>query len=369
MAKIETPMKGDGNTGKRQPKQDQQFTGQPGNIDVGGGRTYNPVTQQYGGGESEDNGNHYFTPLGDARSPQGAGDSTPDGNSTGMSAYEDWLVKQAANEARLRSINAQKIMEAQMAALGLDGLAGRITVWITEGYEGDAIMAMVRQSEEYANRFPAMKALHAKGQGISEQEYIAYEQAMVNYEKLYGLPDGMLSGKDMVTANLTAGRSAREIDERATRAAASIYQLPQEFRQQMDTYYGVSSGGLTAYFLDPDVATPLLEKQFVSAQIGMEATRQGIGTDRGLAESLYEFGIDRAAAERGFADTAAQRGLSSGKGETTDTGTLIDANLRKDSAAIDKVQRVAGGRVGRFAGGGGFTSGAGGVTGLGSSGA
>lgn len=283
--------------------------------------------------------------------------------------YTKYLREERERIERLRTMNARAIMEAQMAAYGLGGLSAQIVSWITEGYESDAIMALVRQSSEYATRFPAMKALQAKGQAISESEYIAYEQTMTQYERLYGLPTGMLSSKDMVTKNLTNGLSAREVDERAVRASASIYSLPPEFRDTMQRYYGIDSGGLTAYFLDPDVASPLLEKQYVSAQIGMEASKRQIDVGALLAEQLYAGGVDRDKAATGFEKVADQAGLTVGKGDALTQSTLIGANLGEDVTAKQAVERVASGRVGRFAGGGSFVSSSKGVGGLGSSGA
>lgn len=295
-------------------------------------------------------------------------ETAPAGGTTAPPTDPDAYAKaQAAAYERTRTMNARVVMEAQMAALGLGGLAGRITSWITEGYEPEAIMALVRQSPEYAERFPAMKALQAKGQSMTENEYIAYEQAMNNYESLFGLPKGMLTSKDMVTKLLVNGKSAREVEENATRASASMYSLPPEFRQTMQRYYGVDSGGLTAYFMDPDASSPLLEKQYVAAQIGMEAEMRGVGVASAMAESLYQFGIDRGQAQKGFSEVASQRGLEAGKGETVDTNTLIGANLTNDAGAKAKVERVGKGRVGRFDGGGGFASGERGVAGVGSS--
>ena len=298
----------------------------------------------------------------------GPGVTATGGGTTAPPTDPDAYAKaQAAAYERTRTMNARAVMEGQMAALGLGGLAGRITSWITEGYEPEAIMALVRQSPEYAERFPAMKALQAKGQSMTENEYIAYEQAMSNYESLFGLPKGMLTSKDMVTKLLTNGKSAREVEENATRASASMYSLPKEFRDTMQRYYHVDSGGLTAYFMDPDASSPLLEKQFVSAQIGMEADTRGVDVGSAMAESLYQYGIDRGQAQKGFSDVASQRGLETGKGETVDTNALIGANLTDDADAQKRVERVGKGRAGRFEGGGGFAGGERGVSGIGSS--
>ena len=346
--------------------------GKPGDIAVTGG-TYNPVTQEStrtpsGGSKFDGRGGSEQGGIDKTAQGTQVPDAAPAGGSTAPPPDPDAYAKSVAKEAeRVRTINARKVMEGQMAAYGLGALAGRITSWITEGYEADAIMAMVRQSPEYAERFPAMKALQARGQSMTEAEYIGYETAMTQYESFFGLPKGMLTSKDMVTKLLTNGKSAREVEENATRASASIYALPKEFRDTMQRYYHVDSGGLTAYFMDPDASSPLLEKQFVSAQIGMEADTRGVDVGSAMAESLYQYGIDRGQAQKGFSDVAAQRGLETGKGETVDTNALIGANLTDDADAQKRVERVGKGRAGRFEGGGGFAGGERGVSGIGSS--
>jgi hypothetical protein len=281
--------------------------------------------------------------------------------------YTKYLKAEQARLETLRVMNAKAVMEAQMAAYGLGALASRITEWITKGYEPDAIMALVRQSDEYAARFPAMKALQAKNRGITESEYIAYEQTMAGYERMFGLPSGMLTDKNMITKLLTNELSAREVEDRATRSAASMYSLPQEFRDTMRRYYGVDTGGLTAYFLDPDVAAPLLEKQFVSAQIGMEATLKGVTVDMALSESLYGRGVDRDKAAQGFGLVAATSEAGAGRGDVATQEQRIGAYLTDDEQGSRAVERALGARKNRFAGGGGFKSGDSGVSSLGSS--
>lgn len=295
------------------------------------------------------------------------------GGGTGTEAPKDvvptksWEQLEAERLEGLRRKNAAATLGGLMSTYGLGALMGKIDAWITEGYEPGAIEALIRQEPEYHARFPAMKQLQAKGQTMTEQQYIEYEQSMTAYESLYGLPKGMLSDKDMVTKLLVNGKSPREVDENAQRASASMYTLPQEFRDTMQRYYGVDSGGLTAYFLDPEVASPLLEKQYVSAQIGMEAWRQKVDVGASLSEELYKEGITREKAAQGFAKVSDQSGLSAGKGETATQGALIDANLRDSTGAKKQVARVAGSRVAGFEGGGSFAGDKSGTRGIGSS--
>lgn len=332
------------------------------------GREYNPVTQQWSGGGSDPNWTGDKDTTGNPQYVRDVSQTGGGGGGGGDTApAKSWEQLQYEQAEAYRRKNAAAALEGLMSTYNLGSLMGKINAWIAEGYEGSAIEALIRQQPEYAARFPAMKQLQAQGKSISEREYIDYEQAMTGYESLYGLPKGMLSEASMVTKLLVNGKSAREVEENANRAAASIYKLPKEFRDSMKRNYGVDSGGLTAYFLDPDIATPMLERQFVSAQIGMEAWRNKVDINKDFMEELYAQGVTAEKAAEGFETVGRQAGFSAGKGETADQKTLIDANLTSGAAAKDKVQRVGQTRANRFEGGGGFAGGDRGVSGVGSS--
>ena len=248
---------------------------------------------------------------------------------------------------------------------GLGSLLAKVTQMVQEGLNSEAVMAQVRQTTEYAERFPAMKTLAGKQRVISEAEYIAFERNAASLERSYGLPEGML-GKDQVTKLLENEVSAKELGERVNMAAIGAFDTSVEVKDQFRDYYGISSGGLTAYFLDPDQALPLLERQYVASQIGAEAQIQEFNFDVKQAERLTEAGITRESARQGITNAANQRAFQGGFGDTVTQDQLIDASLMGDSAAQKSIERVKKGRQGRFDAGGGYASNKDGVTGLGS---
>lgn len=296
----------------------------------------------------------------------------PAGPQTPEKSYEQILAEQeAARQAELerrRSINAVESLRGIMDSYGLSGMMDQIQAWVTDGYEGDAIMALIRNTPQYKERFPAMDALAKKGRAISEAEYISFERNAAQMERAYGLPQGMLTDKNNITNLLTKEVSARELQERVDMAAAGQFQMSPEMRKQFKDYYGIDGGGLTAYFLDPDIAMPLLTRQYASSAIGAEAAMQDIGVSSNLAEQLYEYGIDRQSAREGFGQVAAQSGFGAGKGETISQGELIQGNLMQGQSQQEKAQRIGQTRAGKFAGGGGFAADKQGVAGLGSAG-
>jgi len=251
-----------------------------------------------------------------------------------------------------RQNNAIQVVQALLAQYNLSSLYNTVVNYVKSGYDPEAISVLIRTTPEYQQRFPAMAALSSKGRAISEADYINFEQQASGLERRYGLPEGMLMGN--VTELLTNEVSATELNDRVVLASAASIQAPQEIKDTFKNYYGIDSGGMTAYFLDPDKAIPLLEKQFASSVIGSEATRQGVGIDVYGAENLQSLGITQDQARSGFGTVAASKGLTAGAGDTVSQQELVAGTLGKDQAAQQNIERAASSRVGRFQGGGNF---------------
>ena len=289
------------------------------------------------------------------------------GDGAGRGSTVDPDAEERANVRRERSMNAIETMRGIMTQYGLGSLMDKITSYVTQGYtDPDAIVALIRTTPEYAARFPAMKELARQNRGISEAEYISYETEAQGYERMYGLPSGMLTNSETISNLLTKAVSGRELEERVTMAAAGAFQTSPEVKKQFKDFYGIDSGGLTAYFLDPDKATPLLTKQYASAQIGAEAAMQGVDVGMSLAEQLNIAGVTRDEARIGFGAVAGEAGLSVGAGDVVSQGDLIKGNLLGDQAAKANKERAIGGKLGKFQGGGEFLQTQQGAVGLGS---
>ena len=133
---------------------------------------------------------------------------------------------------------------------------------------------------------------------------------------------------------------------------------PQEVRDALASQYGVTGGALVGYFLDPDKAMPILEKQWAAAQVTGAAAQQQVAIDKATSERLAAQGVSYDQAEQGFGQVAATTGLAAGRGETATTSDLIGAAFG-DAAAQQKVTRIAKGRTGKFQEGGGAATAAG----------
>jgi hypothetical protein len=299
------------------------------------------------------------------------GPSTPDpapsptAEKSSEEKYWDW--RQTQDEVETRNARNSLIQQITgiFAEYGLSSLYDTIVGFVQQGYSADAIAILLRQTPQYKERFPAMASLSAKGRAISEAEYIAFESKAASLERAYGLPMGML-GKDAITTLISNEVSGQELEDRVVMAAAGAFQTSQEVKDTFAQYYGIGSGGLTAYFLDPEKALPLLERQYVSSQIGAEAAMQDVTVQAMTAERLFEQGISREEARQGFGQVASMGALTQGRGDVVTQEQLISGTFEQNTDAQRAIERAQRARTGRFQEGGGFATSQQGVSGLGS---
>lgn len=257
------------------------------------------------------------------------------------------------------------VLRSQLDEFGLGSLTDFVLNLLTDPNATDEyILAQIRTTQEYADRFPAMADLRAAGKGISEQSYIDYERTIAESAQAAGLPGGMFTS-DYIAKMLRSDVDPAEFQQRIGMAAAAAYTAPQETRQALQDLYGIGQAELTAYWLDPDAALPVLTLQRQAADLAGAGLRQDIAISREYAESLVKEGVAQSEAQRGFEQAAALRGLSAGMGETASEDDLVRSQFG-DTDARRRVQRVSSSRTGRFAGGGQAAEGRSGLEGLGS---
>jgi hypothetical protein len=312
--------------------------------------------------------------------PIATGTYNPDWNAQPAPGVDQAALDQANNDAamerqkqqqdyemRVRSRAAIDTVKSAFEMYGLQSLYPKVEEYATAGYNSDAIVMMLRQTPEYKARFPAMETMMKNGRAISESAYIEYERTTAQIEQRYGLPSGLLMGS--VTDMLVNDVSVAEMNDRVTLAVADSMMAPQDLKDTLAEFYGLDpSTALAAYYLDPEKAMPLLEKQSASARIGVWATRQGVGgVGVQTAEELQALGLSEQQAQAGFGKVAGQAGLAAGRGDTASQQALIGANLKGTEADAAAVERAAKSRVGRFGSGGQFAATREGISGIGSS--
>lgn len=276
-------------------------------------------------------------------------------------AAEKALVDKAETDRQRNAIaQARELADTY----GLTSLYNKMVDYIKQGYNSDAIMSLIKTTPEYKQRFPAMEALAKKNRAITESQYIEYERRAAELERQFGLPSNMLQGN--VTQLLTNEVGMDELNDRVVLASGASVTAPQEFKDSLKNYYGIDSGGLAAYFLDPAIATPLLQKKYATALIGSEALKQNVNLGLDIASTLENMGVTQDEATQGFRRVRQDETLTRGRGDTVRSEDLIKGTFGQADAAKD-IERARGGRKAQFEGGGGFSADTRGVKGIGSS--
>ena len=142
-------------------------------------------------------------------------------------------------------------------------------------------------------------------------------------------------------------------------AATAVATTPTETLSVLKDYYGVSSGDLITFFLNPEETEAMLQTRYTAARIGTEGLRQQFGVNVNEAEALAQRGVGIEQAAEGFRTAAARTSFMGGPGETAGREDILGASFGEQQAE-EKINRIAGSRAGRFQEGGRFVEGQGG---------
>lgn len=277
------------------------------------------------------------------------------------------------------SQSAKAIIQQSLDQWGLGTLGG--WVWrqfLRSGASDPAealllIMPDLRNRPEYKARFPAMEALAARGQAISEQEYVQYERTVAQVMRAAGMPAGFYDSPNDYAELLKANVSPAEVQDRIMDGYARVSGAAIEVREAFAEFFGAAGdNALAAYFIDPLRAQPLLERQMMAATVGGIGRRYGVGTGREQALRLAEIGVTDQQAEQGFAQLRQAEGLfreNVGERDALEieeegVGAVFGLSAEDQRALEERAQT----RQAAFAGSGGAAVEQRGVTGLGTAG-
>lgn len=269
--------------------------------------------------------------------------------------------------------SAHAIVTNFLAQYGLSSLAN--WAWSRYAQLGGGSNALQQISVEmtqqpaFNKRFPAYKTLAERGEAMSPAEMINYEQTAKQIFHSAGLPTSFYDTPDELANFMVNNVSASELQSRVQLAQSAALTAPQDVKDQLQALYGIGQGGLTAYFINPTKALPVLQQQFQAAQIGADATRTGVGQlTTAQATHLAQIGVTDAQAQQGFGQLGQQAGLFqqqvTGEGQI-DLGTQIAAEFDNSAAAQLRIKRREESRVADFQGNAGENVGSQGVGGLG----
>jgi len=281
--------------------------------------------------------------------------------------------KAAADKAKADSVvtqSAKDIVNGYLREAGLGALSDETWKQWNAGTSAEQIMDYVRTTPDYAKRFPAMATLRTAGRSISEAQYVAKEQADVDMMTSYGIPAEIATNRDLLGKLIANNVNQVDLQKRLIAGQESVMSLDKSVLKYAADTFGLTPGDLTAFVLNPDIATPVIEQKAKAIQIGGAAFQasQKIAGEQAL--KLAAAGVTGTQAQQGFGNIAQQQQLTQAlPGDVSGSVTneeLINAQFGMSPEALARTRRVAGTRAAEYQQGGQFVSGQGGVIGLGS---
>lgn len=221
------------------------------------------------------------------------------------------------------------------------------------------------QTPMYQQRFPGMKALEAQGLAISPSQYVSAETNFIQTAQAAGFNLTADEAGQLIGGNV----SPTEFNERvsdAAMAAQGAKTANPDVVAAMKSYYGVTDGDLTRFFLDPQGGTAAMNQRVIAAQIGGGAAAEGFNplseaTSMSLAQQMgpQSGPLNQESVNSQFSQEAnllplATKGLNAGSA-TVDQGSLAAQALGTATGAQQQAILKAGQlRAGTSSGGGGY---------------
>lgn len=224
--------------------------------------------------------------------PQAApGTDDPHGLPTG--GFENYLT----GENR----DAYLALNALFTSYGLGALSKNIYNYIVQGYSADTIKILLQQTDAWKKRFAGNELLRQQGAAVlSPEDYLNTESSYRQLLQAGGLPKGFYDSPDDFAKWIGSSVSPTELKGRIDEAVAATSQANPYYKQALSQLYGIGENDLTAYWLDPDRAAPLLQKQAAAAAIGAEALRRGFTVNQKDLENLATQGVNQESAAQGY---------------------------------------------------------------------
>jgi len=276
-----------------------------------------PVTDEYG---SEINKSSSFTP--EQKYAQYVDVVTKSGNvpspnvtveTFGGKAPETEAQRKARLAAEQAKLNEDKlnkdayaILEDTLNSYGLSSLASVIKGYMLAGLGPEQAKLQIKQDPIYKARFKGNELRLTAGlNALSEAEYLGLEDTYSQVMNQYGLGDYFgktREARQVKLADVIGGDiSAVELKSRISTVVDRVNNADPAIKAQLKEFYpGITETDLVKYFLDPKETLPQLQEKVTSAEIGAAAVAQKLDTNVTSATDLAKYGIDRAAAIKGY---------------------------------------------------------------------
>lgn len=285
-------------------------------------------------------------------------------------AYDQTAAKQQQQDATAGSAASVAVVLREM---GLEELIPDADQFIRSGgtweeYELRFYDPSTTAGKVVNRLYPEWAARREAGNPISIQAIVQYRATAKSLFRSAGLPEGFWDSPDDFTKLIINDVSPAELQTRIMDGYVRVANAPQEVKDALQQFYGVSAGGLAAYFLDSQRAVPVLQRQVASAEVGGAAKSTGFGSLAvGEAERLVSEGVDSGQAQQGFSQLATSQQLFNplDRGEDTITRDEQLAGVFEGNAnARRRIAERQARRKAAFEAGGSFASSREGYSGL-----
>ena len=189
--------------------------------------------------------------------------------------------------------------------------------------------------------------------------------------RTHGLPARFYDDR-MDFANLIGQDvSPNEFGERVTLAELATKGADPATKEELKRLYGIDEPDLVAYYLDPELATNLIEERRAFEAAGLSATAMNVlgttGFDRETATALQREGIQRREIQQRLSPQAGIINQALGEQDEITASDLAAGEFGLDPIAANKIRRRREERIAESSGQSGMLISGTGATGYGAS--
>ena len=247
-----------------------------------------------------------------------------------------------------------------------DSVVTKLKAMMVDGLSEEAIALEIRNTTEYAERFPGMSLRLDNGFApITEHDYMVEFRRVLFRSRFYDDRQDFatLIGQDV---------SPEEFGERVVLAELATKGADSFTKAELKRLYGVDETDLVAYYLDPQKATDLVleRRQFEAAGLSataIRATGQAIGFDKDVANALQREGIQRREIQQRITPQVGLTGGTLMDRTGMSASDLAAGEFGLNTGAATRLRRKREGRIVDFAGQSGLLAASGGIAGAGAS--
>jgi len=208
--------------------------------------------------------------------------------------FESYTAPVTATAATATGTSAFEQFKSRFANIGLGNLADELinlsksenAPQSSEGY----YLALL-QTPAYKERFGNTNTLRIKNglPALTEGDIVTAESNIRKTLKGYGLPEGFYDQPSDFQQFIANGKSANEVGDTVAAYQAIAKQNDPQTLKDLENYYGVGLGAITAQLMDPVKAQPILNSIAQKGTSVIAASTAGLG--QGAAELAKQYGV------------------------------------------------------------------------------